>query len=179
VQSGARGAKIRKGLIIPMNYSQDQESTHDTAPDITNLDEPTQLVCDMLTRIEVEKHGGASERSICARVRDKAIDILDEAMGEAGRCHHPMPNSGMSIADHKAYKGIPPEEDLYDHMTILELTLTNLYQCLILQLMKERNSYGSKELLRDCIDAGRIAGRVRELVERETGYTILSDSNNL
>ncbi len=145
---------------------------------IQDLNDATRIICEMYITIEMKKHPHESEQSIGKRFKQKAVDTLEEAMNERGVCRK-SPESGLSIEDHKQYKGLPPEEDLFDHMTLLELMLTNFYQCLILQFHRERDSHGFQELLRDCIDAGRVAGRVREIIEQETGYTILSSSNNL
>ncbi len=86
---------------------------------------------------------------------------------------------GLTVANYKVYKLLPPRENLRDHMTPLELALTSLSEATAITLHRDRNSRGFAALERDATDAGATAGEARQVVERRVGRSVVSPENYL
>jgi DNA-damage-inducible protein D len=86
---------------------------------------------------------------------------------------------GLTVANYKVYKLLPPRENLRDHMTPLELALTSLSEATAITLHRDRNSRGFAALERDAADAGATAGEARRVVEERVGRSVVSSENYL
>ena len=68
---------------------------------------------------------------------------------------------GLKPLEHKQVKGLN-RENLRDHMTDIELTLTMLGEATAKELHKTNNTKGRDDLIKDVKDAGNIAGNARK-----------------
>lgn len=85
---------------------------------------------------------------------------------------------GIKPQQHKEAKGLK-RENLRDHMTPVELALTNLSEVTARELHKSKNTQGRGKLKEDVKIAGNIAGKARKNIELETGKSVISKSNYL
>ena len=85
---------------------------------------------------------------------------------------------GLKPSEHKQVKGLN-RENLRDHMTDIELTLTMLGEATAKELHKVNNTQGRKNLKKDIVKAGNIAGNARKQIELETGKSVVSSENYL
>lgn len=88
----------------------------------------------------------------------------------------------LSIDEHLNEKGLLPEgkkkkPNIRDHMTIMELAITNLGEAATLTEIHETNSQGYTDNLEAARKGGDVAGKARKLYERETGRTVISKSS--
>jgi hypothetical protein len=87
---------------------------------------------------------------------------------------------GMDVETYRRYKGLfRTGQNLRDHMTDLELSLTSLAEMTALELHRQRHSSGFDALLLDAKDTGQIIARTRAEIERHTGRPVISASNHL
>ena len=85
---------------------------------------------------------------------------------------------GLKPSEHKQVKGLK-RENLRDHMSDIELTLTMLGEATAKELHKVNNTIGRDNLKKDVKRAGKIAGDTRKQIEKETGKSVVSSSNFL
>jgi len=85
---------------------------------------------------------------------------------------------GMKVDEYKKFKNLQ-RENLRDHMTDLELILTMLGEATTTKLTKDRNSKGFFKLQKDAQDGGKVAGRTRKDIEKQSGKKISSKDNYL
>ena len=88
----------------------------------------------------------------------------------------------LSIDEHLNEKGLLPEgkkkkPNIRDHMTIMELAITNLGEAATLTEIHETNAQGYTDNLEAARKGGDVAGKARTLYERETGRTVISKSS--
>jgi DNA-damage-inducible protein D len=82
---------------------------------------------------------------------------------------------GMDVSTYRQYKGLRRAADnLRDHMTDLELTLTMLGETAAVTLHRDHNSQGFEQLQADVRDAGEIAKTAREAIEQRGGRPVVS-----
>lgn len=84
----------------------------------------------------------------------------------------------LTPSEHKKMKGIE-KEHLRDHMSPLELLFTEVGEASATQMHRGRNSKGRRELERDSVDAGNIAGDALRRLESESGKKVVSSDNYL
>lgn len=84
---------------------------------------------------------------------------------------------GLTVKSYKVYKNISPNANLQDNMTLQELGFSIISKATAMNFHDSRESQGTQDLLRDVTDAGRITGQARELLERETGQSVVSKQN--
>jgi DNA-damage-inducible protein D len=81
---------------------------------------------------------------------------------------------GMDVASFRRLKGLTrPGQSLRDHMTDLELALTELGETLAVSLHRARGSRGFEALERDARDAGRIVARTRDEIEHRLDHSVV------
>lgn len=85
---------------------------------------------------------------------------------------------GMKVAQYKKFKSLK-RENLRDHMDDLELILTMLGEATTTKLTKDRESKGFSKLKRDAQDGGKVAGRTRKDIEKQSGKRVVSKENYL
>ena len=85
---------------------------------------------------------------------------------------------GLKVDNYKKLKGLK-RENLRDHMDDMELILTMLGEATTTKFTKERNSKGLKPLKKDAQDGGKVAGRTRKDIEKQSGKKIVSRRNFL
>lgn len=85
---------------------------------------------------------------------------------------------GLKPNEHKELKGLK-KENLRDHMSDIELTLTMLGEATARELHKVNNTQGKNNLKKDVFKAGKIAGNTRKQIEKETGKSVVSKQNYL
>ena len=85
---------------------------------------------------------------------------------------------GLKPSEHKQLKGLK-RENLRDHMSDIELTLTMLGEATAKELHKANNTVGSNNIKKDVKKAGIIAGNARKQIEKETEKSVVSSSNFL
>jgi hypothetical protein len=83
----------------------------------------------------------------------------------------------MSVAQHQAYKGITPRQNLRDSMSTLELLFTSLSEEGAKMLHQGRDSQGMGALSQDAREAGQIAGDARRELEDRSGQRVVSQEN--
>lgn len=86
---------------------------------------------------------------------------------------------GLTVKAYKQYKLLPAKTNLRDHMTNIELALTSLSEATAIELHRDRNSQGFSKLRRDTRDAGKAAGKARQVVEETLGRSVVSPENFL
>ena len=82
----------------------------------------------------------------------------------------------MTADDYKKLKGLK-RENLRDHMDDIELVLTMLGEVTTTRLHRDRNSKGFTPLKKDAKDGGKVAGRTRKDIEKESGRPVISKKN--
>jgi len=85
---------------------------------------------------------------------------------------------GLKPSEHKEIKGLK-RENLRDHMTDVELALTNLGEVTAREFHRTKNTIGKENLKKDIEKAGKIAGNTRLKIEKETGKNVVSSDNYL
>jgi hypothetical protein len=83
----------------------------------------------------------------------------------------------ISVAGHKAFKGLARRENLRDHMSPIELALLSLGEATAIEIHRDRNSQGFGELKRDALDAGQTAGKARKVIEQDLGRPVVTAQN--
>jgi DNA-damage-inducible protein D len=87
---------------------------------------------------------------------------------------------GMDVTAFRARKGLTrTSESLRDHMTDVELALTELGETLAVSLHRGRGSQGVEQLEQDARDAGRIVARTRAEVETQLGRPVVEGVRDL
>ena len=82
----------------------------------------------------------------------------------------------LTAEDYKKIKGLK-RENLRDHMDDIELVLTMLGEVTTTRLHRDRNSKGFDPLKKDAKDGGKVAGRTRKDIEKESGKPVISKKN--
>lgn len=85
---------------------------------------------------------------------------------------------GLKPNEYKKLKGLK-KENLRDHMSDIELTLTMLGEATARELHKTNNTQGKSNLEKDVLKAGKIAGNTRKQIEKETGKSVIRKDNYL
>jgi len=86
--------------------------------------------------------------------------------------------SGMKASEYKTYKGIR-KESLRDNMTDIEVALTNIGEIATRDIALEEHPQGFKENLKVAKRGGKVAKGTRDLYEKETKKSALSNTNSL
>ena len=87
---------------------------------------------------------------------------------------------GLDVESYRRYKGLfRTGENLRDHMTDLELSLTALAETAAAELHRTRRSSGFDALLMDAKDSGRVVAQTRQAIEQQLGRSVVSAVNNL
>ncbi|MGQ3080654.1 MULTISPECIES: BRO-N domain-containing protein [Rhizobium/Agrobacterium group] len=86
---------------------------------------------------------------------------------------------GVNPSEHKKLKRIQNRHNLRDHMTDLELILTQLAEKSTKEIAQIRDAQGFNENKVAARVGGDIAGNARRSLEKETGRRVVSDSNFL
>ena len=82
---------------------------------------------------------------------------------------------GMDVNRYRQFKGLSrTSQNLRDHMTDLELTLTMLGESAAVELHRDHNSQGFERLQADVRDAGEITRLARQEIERRGGRAIVT-----
>ena len=83
----------------------------------------------------------------------------------------------VTPGQHLIIKDLPPNQNLQDSMTGLELALSSLAEETARVLHQERDSQGMDELRRDAHEAGEVGGVARREVEARIGHPVVSATN--
>ncbi|MBT3816859.1 MAG: Bro-N domain-containing protein [Candidatus Magasanikbacteria bacterium] len=83
---------------------------------------------------------------------------------------------GMKVDEYKEFKSLK-RENLRDHMTDLELILTMLGEATTTKITKDRDSKKFKDLKKDASDGGKVAGRTRKDIEKQSNKKVISNDN--
>ena len=86
--------------------------------------------------------------------------------------------SGMKASEYKAYKGIR-KESLRDNMTDIEIALTNIGEIATRDIAREEHPRGLKANLNVAKRGGGVAKGAKNLYEKETKKSAISQSNSL
>jgi len=86
---------------------------------------------------------------------------------------------GVGIAAHKQHKNLARSHNLRDHMTDLELILTQLAEKSTKEIAQIRDAQGFDQNKASARAGGDIAGTARRSIEKETGRPVVSTSNFL
>lgn len=86
---------------------------------------------------------------------------------------------GLKPGDHKALKNLKKSENLRDHMTGMEMLLTQLGEAATTEITKARNAQGFAANQSTAKEGGNIAKEAREQIERATGKPIASGDSPL
>ena len=86
--------------------------------------------------------------------------------------------SGMKANEYKAYKGIR-KESLRDNMTDIEVALTNTPEIAARDIAREEKPQGLKENMKVAKRGGGVAKGARDLYEKETKKSAISNKNSL
>ncbi len=87
---------------------------------------------------------------------------------------------GLTPTEHKDLKGLTkPNQNLRDHMTPLELIFTSLGEELTRQETIKEDAKGFDENKNTAIKGGSMAGKAREMIEKESGNNVVSPENYL
>jgi DNA-damage-inducible protein D len=88
---------------------------------------------------------------------------------------------GMDVESYRRYKGLfrTTGQNLRDHMTELELSLTALAETAAAELHRTRRSSGFDALLMDAKDSGKLIAQTRRAIEQQLGRSVVSAVNNL
>jgi hypothetical protein len=82
---------------------------------------------------------------------------------------------GLDVEGYRRHKGLTGSAaaKLRDHMSDLELTLTELSEAVAAALHKARRSQGVEALLQDTHDAGEIVAGARRQIEAASGHEVV------
>jgi DNA-damage-inducible protein D len=86
---------------------------------------------------------------------------------------------GVGPAEHRVVKGLKRHHQLRDHMTDLELILTQLGEKSTKEIAQIRNAQGFNQNKEAARLGGDIAGTARRSLEKETGRPVVSKTNFL
>lgn len=86
--------------------------------------------------------------------------------------------SGMKADEYKKLKGLR-KESLRDNMTDIEIALTNIGEIATRDIAKEERPQGLKENLKVAKRGGGVAKGAKDLYEKETKKSAISEGNNL
>ena len=86
--------------------------------------------------------------------------------------------SGMKANEYKAYKGLR-KESLRDNMTDIEIALTNIGEIAARDIALNEHPSGLKENLKVAARGGSVANGARDLYEKETKKSAVSNQNSL
>jgi hypothetical protein len=87
---------------------------------------------------------------------------------------------GMDVEAYRRYKGLfRTGQNLRDHMSELELSLTTLAESTAVELARQRRSSGFDALLLDAKETGQIIARTRLAIEQRTGRAVVSPLNHV
>ena len=86
--------------------------------------------------------------------------------------------SGMTASEYKAYKGIR-KENLRDNMSDIEVVLTNLGEIATRDIAREEHPNGLNENVEVAKRGGNVAKVARNVYEKETKKSAISNGNNL
>ncbi len=87
---------------------------------------------------------------------------------------------GLTPTEHKDLKGLTkPNQNLRNHMTPLELIFTSLGEELTRQETIKEDAKGFDENKNTAIKGGSMAGKAREMIEKESGNNVVSPENYL
>jgi len=89
---------------------------------------------------------------------------------------------GMDVESYRRYKGLSRTaagQNLRDHMTDLELSLTALAETAAAELHRTRRSSGFDSLLMDAKDSGQVIAHARRAIEQQLGRSVVSAVNDL
>lgn len=86
--------------------------------------------------------------------------------------------SGMKASEYKEYKGLR-KESLRDNMTNIEVILTDLGEVATRDIAKQEKPKGLKENMSVAKRGGQVAKGARDLYEKETKKSAVSNDNNL
>lgn len=84
---------------------------------------------------------------------------------------------GITTGEHKAFKSLKKKQNLRDHMSPLELTLTTLAEVTTTELHKTNDSQGMDELMIDARDGGDIASMTRKNIEQKIKKPVVTSEN--
>lgn len=84
---------------------------------------------------------------------------------------------GITTGEHKAFKSLKKKQNLRDHMSPLELTLTTLAEVTTTELHKTNDSQGMDELMIDAHDGGDIASMTRKNIEQKIKKPVVTSEN--
>ncbi len=85
---------------------------------------------------------------------------------------------GLSLAKHKALKGLN-QENLYDHLTPLELIFNALGEEITRCFMREDNAKGFLENIGAAQKGGSLVANIRRNFEKQIGFKVVSSKNYL
>ncbi len=85
----------------------------------------------------------------------------------------------MTAREYRKYKGLPPNANVREHMTDMELLFTAINERAATEIHEQRDSYGFDELHRDVSEAGEATKRARLEIEKATKRQVISPSNRL
>ena len=86
--------------------------------------------------------------------------------------------SGMKASEYKAYKGLR-KESLRDNMTDIEIALTNIGEIATCDIAKLEHPQGLSQNMKVAHRGGKVAKGARDLYEKETKISALSNKNSL
>ena len=86
--------------------------------------------------------------------------------------------SGMKASEYKAYKGLR-KESLRDNMTDIEIALTNIGEIATRDIAQLERPQGLSENMKVAHRGGNVASWARDLYEKETKISALSNKNSL
>ena len=86
--------------------------------------------------------------------------------------------SGMKASEYKAYKGLR-KESLRDNMTDIEIALTNIGEIATRDIAKLEHPQGLSQNMKVAHRGGNVAKGARDLYEKETKISALSNKNSL
>ena len=86
--------------------------------------------------------------------------------------------SGMTAGEYKKYKGLR-KENLRDNMTDIEVALTNIGEIATRDIAKKEHPQGLNENMKVAKRGGSVAKGARDLYEKETKISAISNSNTL
>lgn len=85
----------------------------------------------------------------------------------------------LSARQYKKHKSLDRDDNLRDHMDDIELILTMLGEVTTTRISKTKNSAGFGELQKDAKVGGKVAGKTRKEIEKETGKKVVAKNNFL
>jgi prophage antirepressor-like protein len=85
---------------------------------------------------------------------------------------------GMTPTEYKEFKGLD-RENLRDHMNDLELIFNMLGEAATTEISRARDSLGFSENLKSARDGGKVAGKARKELEKESGKKVSTNKNYL